>query len=116
LRASKNLARLNLEGDEAIGAKIVIQACEAPIKQIVQNAGWDGSVILIEVQEASHNFGFNALTEKVEDLVAAGVVDPAKVVKNSLVYAASTAGIVLLSEVLIADADEDEEEKEENDK
>ena len=56
------------------------------------------------------NYGFNALTEKVEDLVAAGVIDPAKVVKNTLTYAASTAGIVLLSEALIADADEEEEE------
>ncbi|WP_068470124.1 chaperonin GroEL [Candidatus Protochlamydia phocaeensis] len=113
LNASKALNNLKLEGDEAIGAKIVLQACETPIKQIAFNTGFDGSVILSEVMSASNkNTGFNATTEKVEDLVAAGVIDPAKVVKNTLTYAASTAGIVLLSEALIADADEEEEEKE----
>jgi chaperonin GroEL len=111
LNASKVIKNLKLEGDEAIGAKIVLYACEAPIKQIAHNAGFDGSVILNEILQAPKNYGFNALTDKVEDLVAAGVIDPAKVVKNTLTYAASTAGIVLLSEALITDADEDEEEK-----
>lgn len=109
LNASKALAQLKLEGDEAIGAKIVLYACETPVKQIAMNTGFDGSVILSEVLKAPKNFGFNALTEKVEDLVAAGVIDPAKVIKNILTYAASTAGIVLLSEALIADASEEEE-------
>lgn len=111
LNASKAVERLNLTGDEAVGAKIVLFACQAPLKQITFNAGLDGSVILNEVLHAPKNFGFNALTEKVEDLVAAGVIDPAKVIKNTLTYAASTAGIILLSEALIADADEDEEEE-----
>jgi chaperonin GroEL len=111
LNASKVIKDLKLEGDEAVGARIVLQACEAPLKQIVSNAGFDGSVILSEVLQSPKNFGFNVLTEKVEDLVAAGVIDPAKVIKNTLTYAASTAGIVLLSEALIAEADEDEEEK-----
>lgn len=110
LNASKAIKDLKLQGDEAVGAKIVLYACEAPIKQIASNAGFDGSVILNEVLGSPKNYGFNALNEKVEDLVAAGVIDPAKVVKNTLTYAASTAGIVLLSEALIADADEDEEE------
>ncbi|CAF23983.1 chaperonin GroEL [Candidatus Protochlamydia amoebophila] len=110
LNASKTLGQLKLEGDEAVGAKIVLQACETPIKQIVQNTGFDGSVVLNEVLNSPANFGFNALTEKVEDLIAAGVIDPAKVIKNTLTYAASTAGIVLLSEALIADADDEEEE------
>lgn len=111
LRASKAIEKLKLEGDEAIGAKIVVQACQTPLKQIVLNTGLDGSVILSEVLQAkSPNYGFNALTEKVEDLVAAGVVDPAKVVKNALINAASVAGIVLISEALIGDAPEDEEE------
>lgn len=112
LNASKVLNDLKLEGDEAIGAKIVLQACETPIKQIAQNTGFDGSVILSEVLRSPKNFGFNALNEKVEDLVSAGVIDPAKVVKNTLTYAASAAGIILLSEALIADADEDEEKPE----
>lgn len=110
LNASQVLRNLKLENDEAVGAKIVLQACETPIKQIAYNTGYDGSVILSEVLQSPKNFGFNALTEKVEDLIAAGVIDPAKVVKNTLTYAASTAGIILLSEALIADADEEEGE------
>ncbi len=112
LRASKMLEKLKLEGDEAIGAKVVLTACETPLKQIVYNTGLDGSVVLAEVQQAKPQFGFNALTEKVEDLVATGVIDPAKVVKNALLHASSVAGIVLISQALIADALEEEEEKE----
>ena len=110
LRASKAVEKLNLQGDEAAGAKIVILACEAPLKQIVTNAGFDGSVILADILQAKANFGFNALTDVVEDLVKAGVIDPAKVVKNALTYAASVAGIVLISEALITDAPDDEDE------
>lgn len=108
LRASKNLPALKLEGDEAIGAKIVMSACEAPLKQIANNAGHDGSVVLSEVLAQKTPYGFNALTEKVEDLLQAGVIDPAKVVKYALTYAASVAGIVLISEALVADAKEEE--------
>lgn len=109
LRASKAIEKLKLQGEEAVGAKIVAMACEAPIKQIVANAGFDGSVILSEVQKAGTNFGFNALTDHVEDLVKAGVIDPAKVVRNALTFAASVAGIVLISEALIGDAPEEDE-------
>jgi chaperonin GroEL len=110
LRASKS-ATLTLSGEEAIGAQIVFKACDAPFKQIALNTGFDSSVLLNEVLAAGEHFGFNAQSEKVEDLMKAGVVDPAKVVKNALRLAASTAGIVLLSEVLIGNAPEDEEEK-----
>lgn len=110
LRASKAIDKLKLQGDEAAGAKIVLLACEAPLKQIVTNAGFDGSVILSDVLKEKTNFGFNALTDKVEDLVKAGVIDPAKVVRSSLTFAASVAGIVLISEALIGDAPEDEAE------
>lgn len=110
LRASEAIKSLKLEGDELMGAKIVGQACEVPLKQIVYNTGLDGSVILNEVKNSKNRtFGFNALTETVEDLVAAGVIDPAKVVKNCLTHAASVAGIVLISEALIGEAPEDEE-------
>lgn len=109
LRASKAIGQLKLDGDEAIGAKIMTTACEAPFRQIVQNAGMDGSVVLAEVLQAKPNFGFNAMTETVEDLMKAGVVDPAKVVKNCLIYATSAANIVILSEALIGEAPEDEE-------
>jgi len=73
------------------------------------NAGVDGSVILTLVAEAGGNNGFNAHSEKIEDLSAAGIVDPAKVVISALVHAASVAGIILISEALIGDAPEDEE-------
>lgn len=110
IRASQAINKLKLEDDEAIGAKIVAVACDAPLKQIVFNAGHDGLVILSEVRNSSQNIGFNAISEKIEDLVAAGVVDPAKVIKNALTYAASVAGIVLISEALIGDVEEEEEE------
>ncbi|MDB6080980.1 MAG: groel1 [Chlamydiia bacterium] len=109
LRAAKAIQTLQLEGDEALGAKIVAQACEVSVRQIASNTGVDGSVILGEVLKAPANFGFNALTEKVENLLEAGVIDPAKVIKHTLLFAASLAGIALLSEALMADAKEDEE-------
>lgn len=109
LRASEVVKKLVLEGDEMLGAKIVIQACETPIRQIVANTGFDSSVIVTEVLKKGFSFGFNAVTEKVEDLVAAGVIDPVKVVKDALRYASSSAGITLISEVLIADVKEEEE-------
>ncbi len=107
LRASKALNALKLEGDEQLGAKLFNVACEAPLRQIAINAGRDGSVVLADVLKGSTNIGFNALTEQVEDLIKAGVIDPAKVVKNALIFASSAAGIVLISEALIADAEEE---------
>lgn len=111
LNASRVLKGMKLEGEEALGAQIVLHACEVPFKQIVTNAGLDGSVILNSVLKAPKNHGFNANTDKIEDLTAAGVIDAAKVVKTGLRLAASTAGIVILSEALIADADEDDDTK-----
>ncbi len=108
LRASRSCAKLNLSKEEDVGAQILLKACEAPFKQIVTNTGHDSSVILDEVLKKEKSFGFNALSEKVEDLLKAGVIDPAKVVKTSLTHAVSMAGIVLLSEALIADAKEEE--------
>jgi chaperonin GroEL len=109
LRASKCLAKTKLEGDEVLGAQILSKACEAPFKQIVTNTGYDSSVVLEEVLAKGANFGFNALTEKVEDLLQSGVIDPTKVIKNALKYATSAAGVIWLSEVLIGNAPEDEE-------
>lgn len=115
LRASQDLKEMKLEGDEAIGLKILKHACEAPLKQIACNAGRDGSVVLAEVLESKPNYGFNALSEKggkeVEDLFAAGVVDPTKVVKNAITHAVSAAGIVIITEALIADAKEEDEKE-----
>lgn len=111
LHASQAIASLSLSPEEAIGAQIVLKACEAPFKQIVTNAGFDSSLILEEIQAKKANFGFNAITEQVEDLLKAGIVDPAKVVKHALMFAASTAGVILLSEALIGNAPEPEESK-----
>lgn len=110
LRASRAVSgKLQLIHDEATGAQIVFKACEAPFKQLVANTGYDPSVLLEQVLSSKENFGFNAITEQVEDLLQSGVIDPAKVVKTSLKFASSTAGIVLLSEVLIGDAPEETE-------
>ena len=110
LRASQKLKKLKLDREEHIGAEIVLSACAAPFKQIVENCGKDSSIYLEEVLAKGPAFGFNAQSETIEDLIKGEVIDPTKVVKNSLKYAASVAGIVLISEALIADAPEDEEE------
>jgi len=107
LQASKAVDALNLQGEEKIGAEIVKKACTTLTKQIAMNMGQDGSVILSQLIDAKNNMGFNALTGKIEDLLKAGVVDPAKVPKNCLLHASSVAGIVWISEALIADAPED---------
>lgn len=109
LRASQAASKLNLEGDEAIGAQIIVLACETPIRQIIANAGFDPSVILSQIPKDKATFGFNAKTEQVEDLLAAGIIDPAKVVRNCLTYSSSVATIALITEALIADAKEEEE-------
>ena len=108
LQARSAIESLQLSPEETIGAQIVFKACEAPFKQIVSNAGLDSSLVLEQIQTKKGNFGFNAASEQVEDLLAAGIVDPAKVVKHALLFAASTAGVILLSEALIADAKEEE--------
>lgn len=110
LFASKAAASMKLSGEEAIGAQIVFKACETPMRQIAANTGFDPSLIIGEVlSSGSHHFGFNALNETVEDLIKAGIVDPTKVVKNAIRYAASTASVVLLSEALIGNAPDEEE-------
>jgi len=112
LRAAKKLSlSLQLTGDELLGAQIVLRACEAPLKQIIANAGFDSSVILEQIMNAGDNIGFNAASEQVEDLVKIGVIDPAKVVKTALRFAASVAGIILISECLIGNAPDDDEAK-----
>lgn len=102
LRAAKEVS-ISLGREEQIGVQILLKSCEAPLRQIVANAGFDPSVVVNEVLEKGPSFGFNAVTEKVEDLVKAGVIDPAKTVKSSVVHAVSVAGVVLLSEALMTE-------------
>jgi chaperonin GroEL len=90
--------------DEQIGVDIVKRALEEPLRQIVTNAGKEGSVIVERLRsEKNQNIGYNVITEEFEDLVAAGIIDPAKVTRSALQNAASIAGLMLTTEVLISE-------------
>lgn len=109
LRASRQVAeKFKLPKEEEVGARIVFEAASSPFKQLVENSGFDPSLFLEDVLKEKDAFGFNAVTGKIEDLAAKGVRDPLKVVKSALKFAASAAGVVLLSECLIGDASEEE--------
>jgi chaperonin GroEL len=96
------------DADEEIGVQIVKRALEEPLRQIVQNAGHEGAVVLEKVRaNKDANFGYNAATETFEDLVAAGIIDPAKVTRHALQNAASIAGLMLTTEALISELQED---------
>jgi chaperonin GroEL len=99
-------ATKEVRGDTKIGIQIVKRALEEPMRQIVHNAGLEGSVIINEIKEKGANFGFNANTEKVEDMLRAGIIDPAKVTKNALQNAASIAGLMLTTEALVSEIKE----------
>jgi chaperonin GroEL len=90
-------------GDEKTGMAIVLKALEEPVKQIAFNAGLEGSVIVEKVKASPAGFGFNALTEEYEDMIAAGIVDPTKVARSALQNAASVAAMVLTTESVVAD-------------
>ena len=110
VRAGKVLDNFNTESedhDEQVGVSIVRRAIEEPLRQISQNAGQEGAVVVGKVREGNDSFGFNAATEKYEDLVAAGVIDPAKVTRTALQNAASIAGMMLTTEAMIADVQDD---------
>ncbi len=111
LRSIPALEKLNLEGDRQIGVNIVRRAVEEPIRQIVNNAGLEGSVIVQRVKEAKNvNFGFNAAKEDYEeDMVKAGIIDPTKVVRTAIENAASVAGLLLMTEAVVAEIPEKEE-------
>ena len=97
-----------LEGDEKTGAQIIQRALEEPIRQIAENAGLEGSVVVAEVKRQKNGYGFNAATEKYEDMIAAGIVDPAKVTRSALQNAASASAMLLTTESGIYDIDETE--------
>ncbi len=105
LQAARDL-KLDLEGDEAIGANIVFVAAEAPLKQIAINAGLEGGVVAEKVRNLPVGQGLNAATGEYVDLVAAGIIDPAKVTRSALQNAASIAALFLTTEAVIADKPE----------
>lgn len=98
----------SLDGDQRTGAKIVRKALEAPLRQIAENAGLEGSVIIDKIVSSGKvNYGFNAQTEEYDDMIAAGIVDPTKVTRSALENAASVASMVLTTESLVADEPEE---------
>jgi chaperonin GroEL len=100
----------SLEGDEKIGASIIRRAIEEPLRMIVSNAGEEGAVVIGKIHESKEtNFGYNAGSDKYEDLVAAGVIDPTKVTRTALQNAASIAGLMLTTEAMIAEIPEKKE-------
>ncbi|MER3395849.1 MAG: chaperonin GroEL [Acidimicrobiia bacterium] len=109
LRAQKAVEALDLEGDELTGAKIVAHALEAPIKQIAQNGGLEGGVVVEKVRTLEDTWGLNAATGEYEDLMAAGVIDPAKVTRSALQNAASIAALFLTTEAVIAEKPEEKQ-------
>jgi chaperonin GroEL len=108
IRAQKSLEKLQVEGDELIGANIVKRAIEEPMRQIAGNAGFEGSVVVEKVKEMKQDMGFNALTEKYEDMIKGGILDPTKVVRIALQNAASIAGLLLNTAGLIAELPEED--------
>ena len=109
VRASAAIAELKLEGDEAIGADIVARAVEEPLRQLAANGGYEGSVVVERVKAASGNEGFNVATGEYVDMIACGILDPAKVTRSALQNASSIAGLLLTTECLITDIKEEKE-------
>ncbi|MEY3315244.1 MAG: Stress protein [Acidobacteriota bacterium] len=106
LRCLAAIQALNLKGDQKSGVDIVLRAIEEPLKQIANNAGVEGSVVVNRVKEEKGNFGFNAATGEYGDMVAFGVIDPAKVTKSALRNAASVASMMLTTEAVISEIPE----------
>ncbi len=106
LRAIPKLEKLELSGDQQIGVNIVKRSLEEPIRQIANNAGWEGSVVVQKVKDMGTNEGFNANAEQYEDMVAAGIIDPTKVTRTALQNAASISGLMLTTEALVTDIPE----------
>lgn len=108
IRAKEVLKTLTLVGDEKLGAEILDRALEAPLRQIAENAGQEGGIIVERVKHASGNEGWNAMTGEIEDMVARGVVDPAKVTRSALQNAASIATMIITTEAAITEIPKDD--------
>ncbi|USR90757.1 chaperonin GroEL [Phormidium yuhuli AB48] len=96
----------SLHDEEQLGADIVLKALEAPLSQIVDNAGGEGAVVVEKVRESEFNIGYNAISGKYEDLIVAGIIDPAKVVRSAIQNAGSIAGMILTTEALVVEKPE----------
>jgi chaperonin GroEL len=101
------LEKIKIKADQKLGVKVVMRAIEEPLRQIANNAGFEGSVVIDKVKNDSGSFGYNADTNKYEDLIKAGVIDPTKVVRFALQNAGSVAGLMLTTEAMIAEKPEE---------
>ncbi len=111
LRGGRVLAKMKLDGDQQIGVNILKRAIEEPMRHIATNAGFEGSIVVQKVGESKEDeWGFNALTDTYEDLVKAGVIDPAKVVRSALQNASSIASLLLTTEALVSEIPEEKKE------
>jgi chaperonin GroEL len=108
LRCIPSLDELKLEGDEQIGVNIIKKALEEPIRQIVNNAGLEGSIVIQKVREEKTNVGYDVVAEQYRDMLQAGVIDPTKVTRTALENASSIAALLITTEVLITDIPEKE--------
>ena len=109
IRAGKVLDGLTVPETQAFGVNIVKAAIEAPLRQIVSNAGGEPSIVLENVRKGDGGYGYNARNDTYEDLIGAGVIDPTKVTRSALQNAASVAGLLLTTEALVADHAEEGE-------
>ncbi len=108
LRSASALDKLKLKGDEKTGADIVLRALEEPVRQLCNNAGLEGSVIVSELKAKDQNIGYNINTDEYVDMVKNGIIDPAKVTRTALQNASSIAGLLLTTEALVCDKPEEE--------
>jgi chaperonin GroEL len=110
LRCVQALEKMKLEGEESLGVSVLKRALEEPLRQIANNAGWEGSVVVERIKNEKGALGFNAETEKYEDLTKAGVIDPTKVVRFALQNAASVASLLLTTEATVVEKPEEKEQ------
>ena len=110
IRALKALDNLKVDDEERFGVEIIRRACEEPLRQIAENGGLEGSVVVNKVKEGDGAYGYNAATDTYEDLVAAGVIDPTKVTRTALQNAASVASLMLTTEAMIAEIPKEEKD------
>ena len=108
IRVQKAISKLSLEGDEAVGASIVQKAIEAPLRQLVSNAGEEGAIVVQEVKKGKQAIGYNVATGEYIDLISAGIIDPTKVTRSALQHAASISGLLLTTECMVTDLPEKE--------
>ena len=110
MRAQDQVQKLELEGDEALGAQIIERALEEPIRIIAENAGAEASVVVNNVKSESGNMGFDAKNGKYVDMIEEGIIDPAKVTRTAIQNAASISGLLLTTEAAITEIPEEKKE------